>query len=333
MSANSPTGSAEKDDVVLSSGTADPETSGQPRICLDRPSHMESPENDLLKYLARNHETEALDGLMKFMRYIFVQTPSWQHIKPLHHQKSHAREVKVTESPGLHLVWYYEMMFIKPIPAYFYSGAFWDYTKNSNEKLHKACIGFMRSYYLIIQYEIDFNLARDMSLIPKKSNGTHPTYLEWCKFMEQFSHVGDNHVNSRFHYGELRLTRINRAALLFKGKLAYWHIYPQWGSFLEHTLAPIVTIFAVFSVVLNSMQVGLAAMDAKDPVGVWSKFVDASLWFPIVVMILIAFVLGIALMGMLFMGVKDVFHGSNVRAKKKEFGGPKEDKQSHGMIW
>ncbi|KAL2136150.1 hypothetical protein VTI74DRAFT_5203 [Chaetomium olivicolor] len=324
---------------------------GQPRIRLDRrPRPGTSDEDPLLKYLKRNHETEALDGLLPFMRYIFVQTPSWQHIKPLHHQKSHAREVKVTESPGLHLVWYYEMMFIKPIPAYFYSGAFWTYIENIENKKPKtprksgkpqehekpllsACLGFMRSYYQLIQYEIDFELACEMRLIPRKGDGQLPTYEEWCEFIEQFSQVSDHYVNRRYHYGELRLTRINRAAFLFRGKLAYWHIYPQWGSFLEHTLAPIITLFAVCSVVLNSMQVGLAAMDAKDPVGLWSEFVNASLWFPVAVMISIAVVLGIAFLGMTIMGVVDLWHGSYVRMKKKQGDPDAANKQSHGMIW
>jgi hypothetical protein len=42
-----------------------------------------------------------------------------------------------------------------------------------------------------------------------------------------FSQAGDGLVSRRHHYGELRLTRINRAAFFRTGSLAYFYIYPQ----------------------------------------------------------------------------------------------------------
>ena len=262
-----------------------------------------------------------------------MQTPSFRHIKPLHHQQAHARDIKVNENPGLHLVWYYEKIFIKPIPAYFYSKAFWDYLKVADDKVYRACVGFMRSYYFLIQYEVDFEEGCKKALIPKKPDGKHPTYEEFCDFMHPFTKVDDNHVSRRFHYGELRLTRINRTAFLFRRYLAYFHIYPQWGSFLGHLLAPIITIFAVFSVVLNSMQVSLAALDmgtGKDGQG-WPAFISASVYFPIAVIIFIAIVLALALAGISVMGVKDFIHGNNVRRRKKR-GDLNAGEKSHGMI-
>jgi hypothetical protein len=312
---------------------------GQPRIRLDKLQQDGDPDKDpLLQYFDKCHNTKGLDELLPFMRYIFVQTPSYQHIMPLHHQKSHAREIKVTENPGLHLVWYYEIIFIKPIPAYFYSQAFWTYLKRASKELYGACLGFMRSYYMLIQYDIDFQEACRLRLIPPKRKGKRPTYEEWCEFIAPFARISDDEVNRRYHYGELRLSRINRAALLFKGNLAYFHIYPQWGSFLEHTLAPIITLFAVCSVVLNSMQVSLAAIEtgnevkAEDLSGAWSRFISASLWFPVVVMLSIAVILVAALVGMGIMAVKDVFRGNYVRERKKR-GDPNAGTRSHGMVW
>jgi hypothetical protein len=310
---------------------------GQPRIHLDhphRPRGSNSDKDHVLEYLDHCHNTSALEELLPLMRFLFVQTPSFAHIKPLHHQKSHAREIKVTENPGLHLVWYYEMIFIKPIPAYFYSQAFWDYVANADPKLRAACLGFMRSYYLLIQYEMDFHEALKMKLIPRKGDGHDPSYEEWCEFIKPFASVGDNKICRRYHYGELRLTRINRAAFLLKGKLAYFHIYPQWGSFLEHTLAPIVTIFAVCTVVLNSMQVGLAAIviEPGTMTGTWPKFVSASLWFPVAVMIAIAVVLAIGLIGVTVMGILDFRSGMTVRKKKKK-GDNSFGTWSHGLTW
>lgn len=312
---------------------------GQPRIRLDRHKPGPDGKDPLLKYLEEQHSTRKLDGLLPLMRYIFVQTPSYSHITALHHQKSRARKVIVDEHPGLHLLWYYEVIFVKPIPAYFYSQAFWDYLQNADKELYKACLGFVRSYYFLIQFEIDFLEACDLKLIPKKDNGELPTYEEWCEFIEPFARVGDDHVNRRYHYGELRLSRINRTAV-FRGSLAYFHIYPQWGSFLAHILAPVITIFAVCSVVLNSMQVSLAAIEVGGEVmgrepprgGAWPRLFDASLWFPVVVMLAIAVVLATSLCGMAFMGVKDLLRGNYVRQRKKA-GDLKAGMQTHGMIW
>ncbi|KAK4103016.1 hypothetical protein N658DRAFT_484665 [Parathielavia hyrcaniae] len=309
---------------------------GQPRVRLDRQRHsVDANKDPLQQYLDKCHSTQPLDELLPFMRYIFVQTPSYTHIMPLHHQKSHAREIRVTENPGLHLVWYYELIFIKPIPAYFYSRAFWGYLENARPDLYKACLGFMRSYYMLIQYDIDFQEACRLRLIPPKRKGKRPTYQEWCEFIEAFAQVGDHHVNRRYHYGELRLTRINRAAMLFKFSLAYFHIYPQWGSFLEHTLAPIITIFAVCSVLLNSMQVSLAAIEVgnevnvEDMSGAWPQFLNFSLWFPVVVMVSIAIIMVTALVGIGVMGCRDLFKGNYVRERKKR-GDPTAGTRSHG---
>ncbi|GAB1311471.1 hypothetical protein MFIFM68171_01681 [Madurella fahalii] len=311
---------------------------GQPRIRLDRRTAAADGRDPLLKYLDEQHTTDKLDSLLPLMRYIFVQTPSYIHIMPLHHQKSHDRKIVIDQHPGLHLLWYYEVIFIKPIPAYFYSKAFWEYIKNADTKIYKACLGFMRSYYFLIQFEIDFLEALDLKLIPKKEDGTDPTYEEWCEFIEPFARVGDDHVNRRYHYGELRLSRINRAAILFKGSLAYFHIYPQWGSFLAHILAPLITLFAVCSVVLNSMQVSLAAIEVGSeigrevPPGPWPRLLDAALWFPVIVMISIAIVLACGLCGMFYMGVKDLLRVNYVRQRKK-LGDTKAGMKTHGMIW
>ncbi|KAK4038094.1 hypothetical protein C8A01DRAFT_48269 [Parachaetomium inaequale] len=252
---------------------------GQPRVRLDdEPSYDKDP---LLEYLDGSHNTNALDDLLLYMRYM----QSYEHIITLHHQRAHAREIKVAEDPGLHLVSFYEIIF--------------EYLENVDRKLHSACIGFMRSYYMLIRYKIDFEDACQLRLIPEKGNGQMPTYEEWCKFIVPFARVGNQHVNRRYHYGELRLTRINIVAMCFRSGLAYYQyrIHLDWGSFMEHTLGPVVTVFAVCTVVLNSMQVGLAAitMVQTPPDAPWSGFVNVSVWFPVVVLVGIALLLILAL--------------------------------------
>ena len=253
---------------------------------------------------------------------------------PLHHQEAHARTVVVNEHPGLHLVWYYDRIFIKPMAAYFYSRAFWEYIEAADPEVYKAALGFMRSYHYIIQYQIDYDQACEKKLIPKRPDGNHPTHEEFSEFIASFKNTDDDFVCRRFHYGELRLSRINRTAAVFKGTLAYFHIYPQWGSFLAHIFAPIITVFAISSVVLNSMQVALQAQQTstEGASNAWVAFSSVSLYFPVGVLCLIAFVLGLGLLGILFMSVKDMIWAKTVRQKKKK-GDREAGEKSHGMIW
>ncbi|KAM4063708.1 hypothetical protein HRG_006831 [Hirsutella rhossiliensis] len=306
-----------------------PHLPGQPRIRLN--PAVDADPDELLQYLRNCHLTDELDGLLPFTKYIFVQTPSYRHIMPLHHNKAHDRKVVVDEHPGLHLLWYYDRIFIKPIPAYFYSKVFWDYLETADPQVHKAALGFMRSYYFLIQYQIDFNQACEMSLVPKKPRqGNHPTYEEFYAFIAQFKDVDDVHTCRRYHFGELRLTRIDKAVMLFSGHLAYFHIYPQWGSFLKHIFAPLFTIFAVVSVV----QVALAAQQitSGSTSSDWKAFISVTLFFPIGIMCLVVVVVAAGFIGILIMCVKDLVWANRVRRQKND-GDQGAGEKSYGMIW
>lgn len=252
---------------------------------------------------------------------------------PLHHQKAHGREVLPDENPGLHLVWYYERIFIKPIPAYFYSSAFWAYIEHADPAVFRSSLGFMRSWDLLVRYQLDFDLGVKWGLIPRKpETGEYPTYEEFCGFMESFRGVKDGDVCRRYHYGELRLTRLNKTAMFFQGKLAYFHIHPQWGSYLSHILAPVITVFVILSAVLNSMQVTLAAVAGGEVQGRWKPYADVSAWFAVVVICFVAAVIFTALAGLVVMGVKDLVRAKRVRVRKEK-GDERAGEKTHGVIW
>ncbi|TLS23845.1 hypothetical protein PpBr36_07987 [Pyricularia pennisetigena] len=319
---------------------------GQPRVSLDPavpaphgPTPREPSLYHLPDYLRRAHLTTELDRLLPFMKYIFVQTPSHRHIMPLHHQPAHGRDrIIVDEHPGLHLVWYYERIYIKPIPAYMYSQEFWTYAYNADPEVYRACLGFVRSYYHLIQYEIDFDKACELKLIPKVPETARlPTYEEFCAFVAPFGDhtvVRDEDVSRRFQYGELRLSRINKTTMLVRRKFAYFHIYPQWGSYLSHIIAPVVTVFAFLSVIFNALQVTLAAHEVGYA-GVdqtWHPFLDVAVWFPIVVMVAIAVLLAAGIGGIVVMGLKDLIWAKSVRERKKQ-GDLTAGEKAYGVVW
>ncbi|MBE3041543.1 hypothetical protein IMZ48_02980, partial [Candidatus Bathyarchaeota archaeon] len=281
--------SAKQPRIILQALGGEDYLPGQPRISLSAVPLSDDQESasELLEYLRECHLTTKLDGLMPFMKYVFVslrlpmrlfrtrkrqggltsyfqvQTPDHGHIYPLHHQAAHAREIIVNENPGLHLVWYYDRIFVKPIPVYFLSAEFWSYLRNADEDVYRAAVGFIRSYYYLVRYELDYDLACKQNLIPRDHDGRrgHMTYAEFCRFIEQFARIENSEVCRRYHYGELRLTRINYATVLRERKLSYFHIYPQWGSYLAHFFAPIILVLGGASVIMNAMQVNLNAQE------------------------------------------------------------------------
>ena len=86
---------------------------------------------------------------------IKVATPRSSHISALHHQAVRGRKVVLTEFPHLHLVWYYDRVFIKPLPGYLLSHAFWQFLQAQDPSLYLAALGFMRTYSYLVRSKTD----------------------------------------------------------------------------------------------------------------------------------------------------------------------------------
>ncbi|KAK4182711.1 hypothetical protein QBC35DRAFT_546277 [Podospora australis] len=228
-----------------------PKLPGQPWV--------ELTDDTLLPYLRKAFLVETLD---KVTPYLWLAgTPTETHISSLHHQSVRGRQVVITEEPGLHLVWYHDKISIKPLPQYLLCTAFWDYIKEADDSIWRAAAGFMRTYCYLIQFESDFRKAiqPELELIPM-IDGAAPTFESFVRFISQFKGLDNSAVAKRYSYGMLRLTRLNYLAFFTMGRLTYFHIQPQWIDYIDGIIAPAVTIFAVLSTILNSMQVGLVAV-------------------------------------------------------------------------
>jgi len=196
------------------------------------------------------------------------------------------RQIIVTEHPGLHLIWYHDRIFVKPIPVYMLSGAFWKYIAEVDKSILRASLGFMRTYCHLIRYCIDFNTAIALELIPRV-DGAPFDFEGFVKFIVQFEDVSDDAVAPRYTYGSIRLTRLNYLALIFLGRPAYFAIRPQYGEYFSHAFVPLITLFAILSIILSSMQVALAVQD-PDAAASWEAFTKVSKWVSIAVIILVA---------------------------------------------
>ena len=187
---------------------------------------------------------------------------------PLHQQKVKGREIVITEDLRLYLVWIYNRVFIKPLPRYLLSYIFWSehisneksLLQGSTQEEQETCstirilaLGFLRTYYHLIQHESDFEIARNETrLLPPDV-----TWTEFCAFSKRFPDISDNAVLERYYYGELRLTRLNLYTRFIIRKFHYERVHGQYSAFFARFYGPLLFIFGILSIVLSAMQVEL----------------------------------------------------------------------------
>lgn len=243
-----------------------------------------------------------------------MSTPRSSHISPLHHQAARGRRIVVAENPQLHLVWYYDQIFIKPLPRYLLSHAFWQYLASQPRDLRQSIIGFVRSYSHLIRYESDFRIAMraDHSLIPNDDGEEPITWDRFATFIAWFEKIGDDRVNPRYHYGELRLTRLNFYTRIFLPKMTFHHIHAQWRPFLGQMFTPLISSFAIFTIILNAMQVELAAEAVTEKRYQWLSFVRFSRRMSILILVLTGFITAIFGTTVIFLFVHDIWFARSV---------------------
>ncbi|KXX74850.1 hypothetical protein MMYC01_200585 [Madurella mycetomatis] len=206
-----------------------------------------------------------------------MSTQSSANIEPLHRQRIKGREILITEDPRLHLVWIHDRIFIKPIPKYLLSHHFWErfllyklaVGGSRQENTQRAAAGYLRSYYYLIQRESDFDIAKQdhLRLIPR-----HVEWPEFCRFISNFGRIEDVDVSPRYHYGELRLSRLNFYAPFLFGKFNFQKPHGQYSDYFARFYGPLLFAFGVASTVLSSMQLEMAVeqVSATQRRALWS---------------------------------------------------------------
>ncbi|KAK4160060.1 hypothetical protein QBC43DRAFT_326106 [Cladorrhinum sp. PSN259] len=204
-------------------------------------------------------------------RLWIMTTQSSANVEPLHRQRIKGREILITESPRLHLVWIHDRIFIKPIPKYLLSYHFWDrfllckptVPGSRQDLVQRAATGYLRSYRYLIQHESDFDMGKQLRLIPQ-----HVEWPEFCRFIMNFDQVTDTDVSPRYHYGELRLSRLNFYAPFLFGRFHFHKSQGQYSDYFARFYGPMLFMFAVASTILSSMQVEIAVEQVSATQGV-----------------------------------------------------------------
>ncbi len=251
-------------------------------------------DGEILPFVEKEILTPALNQMSPWLWLLAV--PKSAHVCALHMQVVRGRTVVVTEDPELHAVWISNRVFVKPLPTYLLSQAFWTYLirpiqklseneRNRRRRIVQGALGYVRTYVHLIQHDSDLRIAKREGLVP-----TDLTLETWMAFIRDFRYIEDSQVSGRFHYGELRLTRLNFWA---KPLLWRWHFRKATWQYAEHFakyFAPLLFIFGMWSLILDSMQVGLQARPN------WNNFGDVSAWFSVATLVglmaVAAFLLG-----------------------------------------
>lgn len=252
---------------------------GHPRVSLeDRAS--------LYDFLEREFWSDDLERISSKLWWMSKQDSA--SISPLHRQAVKRRTIIITEDPKLHLTWMVDRIFIKPLPEYLTSYSFWEsyLTRTSDDpcidRIRRAALGYLRTFYYLIQHDSDLRIAQDphLNLIPLGVSWT-----EFCNFSVSFGSISDADVSGRYNFGEIRLTRLNLYAPLLLGKTHFQKLDYLYGAYFAHFYGPILFVFGFFSIILSGMQVAISVLDAKEQSSRTNLLFDICLWFSVVIIV------------------------------------------------
>jgi hypothetical protein len=179
--------------------------------------------------------------------------------RALHRQKALQREIVVAEQTDLHLVWWENYIFVKPLPRFLlHHGFFAENLCSQDRSLYASACGLLLSYTDLIRHESDFRIALELGLLPRETKWT-----QWMAFaMDVRSNVDKARggINDRYIYGELRRRRLNLLYRLVCGEWirGYHQIPTEYNRWFQQNFAWLLLVFAYATVLLSAMQVILA---------------------------------------------------------------------------
>ena len=235
------------------------------------------PKDDVPAFLSHDLDVARLNHIHKKL---------WLARRPMNHnslcrQKMMKREIIFTEQTDLHLTWSESTIFVKPFPRYLGDYDFWIAHLCQVDELHGSACGFIFSYTWLISRESDFNLGRELGLVPQMP------WTHWRAYIQDVRRTIDaeplDQINRRDLYDELRFSRLNWIYRLYGRRqdrsLIRGYVYNDrtYSSFFVRNFAWIFVVFIYATIVLTAMQVSLAT-EHLQPSG---RFQDASSGFVI----------------------------------------------------
>ncbi|KAF1828986.1 hypothetical protein BDW02DRAFT_191325 [Decorospora gaudefroyi] len=225
------------------------------------------PESDMVQFLSDELRTPKLDTIYSWLWLAGLPIAS----RSLQRQCMMNRDIFLTERPDEHLVWWHDQIFLKPLPDYLLCHDFWTVHLCKDEALHRSACGLLLSYAWIVQHKSDFELAKTSFLVPKELN-----WAAWVEFMKSFLSYVDldtlEQVDRRYQYGELRLVRLNLLtrimAMSIRSKEQFMYGFMStstwYTAFLQNNFAWLAVVFIYVTLLLSTLQVGLATTTLQE---------------------------------------------------------------------
>lgn len=235
--------------------------SRDPRREEDLPNNALTQANraQVFQYLAFQLSTALLDELHNHLWFIARKESS--HIDSLHYHIVKGRSIIVNEEAKMHLVWTSDKVHIKPISPCFLNHHFWKQflcqQDQTSSHYRALATGFLRSYAYLVRHHSDLVFAHEHNLIPESVD-----WPSWTLFIAYFRRLPDCRVAKRYHYGQLRLSRLNalvRCAMPQQRDTIWFYEPPYWstGPYFRGFTMSLGFFLASIVLVLSSMQVEL----------------------------------------------------------------------------
>lgn len=272
-----------------------------------------SPTDEIQKFLKKDLMVNKLNKIDKYLWLAGQPMPP----KPLNYQIATSREIVVDERIDMHMVWEHsQRIHLKPLPRYLLDSQFWGshlvckgpccvskpgdsviQEQACARELYKCALGLLSSYMALVQFESDFLIAQNYHLLPNTI-----TWERWLELNQQLlgnDMTSPGHINSRYLFGELRLSRLNKIYAIRHASVlsGYQFTYQTYGDLFYDYLTPLTAATIYVALVLTAMQVGLAT----DRLGFNPPFQDASYGFtvfailgPLICILLIGIIGGLA---------------------------------------
>ena len=246
-------------------------------------------------FVRKELEVDRLNSIHEWLWLVGRPRPP----RPLYYQRAVGRNIVLHEQADVHCVWDERRIFLKPVPRWLLEERVWRNllscedgcrpskpTRYGNVKgssfnepkaakegecerceLRGLARGFMLSYTSLVAYEHDFYVAKEHKLVPEEM-----TWSQWRSIVKAllssqrcpYPTTGSPYppaqsINPRYHYGELRLGRLN---LIYRFTLrspleGYLYGYNAYSQFWSTNMKRLAGVFAYIVVVLTAMQVGL----------------------------------------------------------------------------
>jgi uncharacterized membrane protein len=217
--------------------------------------------------------------------------------QPLHRYKMIGMEMVPTDRHDLHLLKYSNKLILKPLPKYLLDYDFWQTHICGTKWMHESASGFLLSYIWILTTPLDLQIAKDLYIVPSWVD-----WPWWKDFVRHFFTAIDvnalDQVNERYHFGILRLGRINAIY-----RIRYWpthfvrgylYGYNRYVKFFQRNFAWVLIVCVLFGLVLSAMQVGSGLSQLRDN----HAFIGASYFF--VVFCIVSVLAVLVIVGVIF---------------------------------